>query len=91
MQNIEISSRGSHRGQIKKDEGLRYRGLAAIRRWKAETTSKSSYRSAPFALEEKDNKTFVISRLTGKFFGNPSNHRFFGLKGHKMASLEIIP
>jgi len=67
------------------------RGQAAIKRWKAETTSKSSYAGAPFALEEKDDKTFVTSRLTGKFFGSPIDLRFFGLKGHKIASFEIIP
>ena len=77
---------------VVKDEGDTYTGLAAIKRWKAETTRKYTYTSEPFALQDKEGKTVVTSRLTGNFPGSPINLRFFfGLEGDKIAPLEIIP
>ena len=40
---------------------------------------------------KKDYMTFVTSALTREVFGHPLNLRFFGLKGHEIASLKIIP
>jgi hypothetical protein len=75
-----------------KDEGRTYAGLAAIKRWKAETSKKYTYTSEPLASEEKDGKTVVTSRLTGNFAGSPVELRFFfKLDGDRIASLEIIP
>ena len=75
-----------------KDEGHTYAGLAAIKRWKAETSRKYTYTSEPFASEERDGKTVVTSRLTGNFSGSPVELRFFfKLDGDRIASLEIIP
>jgi SnoaL-like domain len=75
-----------------KDEGHTYSGLAAIKRWKAETSSKYTYTSEPIASEERDGKTVVTSRLTGTFPGSPVELRFFfKLDGDRIASLEIIP
>ncbi len=75
-----------------KDEGHTYAGLAAIKRWKAETSRKYTYRSQPFASEQRDGKTVVTSRLTGNFPGSPIELRFFfKLDGDRTASLEIIP
>jgi hypothetical protein len=66
--------------------------LAAIKRWKAETSRKYTYTSEPFASEERDGKTVVMSRLTGNFPGSPVDLRFFfKLDGDRIASLEIIP
>ena len=77
---------------VVKDEGHTYRGTAAIRRWKTETTSKYEYTSEPFALEGQDGKIVVTSRLTGNFPGSPINLRYlFELLGDKIVSLEIIP
>ncbi len=77
---------------VVKDEGHTYSGLAAIKRWKAETSTKYTYTSEPFACEQKNGKTVVTSRLTGNFPGSPVNLRFFfGLDGDKIATLEIIP
>ena len=79
-------------GAIVKDEGHTHRGVAAIKRWRAEASAKYEYTSAPFASEEKDGKTIVTSRLTGNFPGSPVNLRFFfAIEGDKIASLEIIP
>lgn len=75
-----------------RDEGHNYTGLAAIKRWKVETSRKYSYTSEPIALEDRDGNTVVTSRLTGNFPGSAVDLRFFfKLDGDKIASLEIIP
>lgn len=75
---------------IVKDEGHTYRGLAAIRQWKADSSQKYTYTSEPFACEDKDGKTVVTSRLTGNFPGSPIDLRYrFGLDLDRIASLEI--
>ena len=77
---------------IVKDEGHTYNGLAAIKEWKAKTSTKYTYTSEPFACEQKDGKPVITSRLVGDFPGSPVDLRFFfGLEGDKIASLEIIP
>ena len=77
---------------VVKDEGHTYNGLAAIKQWKADTSTKYQYTCEPFASERKDGRTVVTSRLTGNFPGSPVNLRFFfGLDGDKIATLEITP
>ena len=77
---------------VVKDEGRTYSGLDAIRKWKADTSTKYQYTSEPFALDRKADKVIVASRLTGNFPGSPAKLRFcFELEGDKIASLEIIP
>ena len=77
---------------VVKDEGHTYNGRAAIKKWKADTSTKYQYTSEPFACEQKNGMTIVTSRLTGNFPGSPVNLRFFfELKGDKIASLQIIP
>ena len=77
---------------IVKDEGHTYKGRAAIREWKADTSAKYQYTSEPFACEEKDGKTVVTSHLVGNFPGSPVDLRyFFKLEGDKIASLEVVP
>ena len=75
-----------------KDERHTYNGRTAIKKWKADISTKYHYTSEPFACEQKRGKTVVTSRLTGSFPGSPVDLRFFfGLEGDKIASLEIIP
>jgi hypothetical protein len=75
-----------------KDEGHTYNGRAAIQQWKADSATKYSYTSEPFAIEDKDGKIVVTSHLVGTFPGSPVDLRyFFVLDGDKIASLEIIP
>jgi hypothetical protein len=50
----------------------------------------SSLGSYPGRIK-KHHMTFVTSGLTREVFGHPLNLRFFGLKGHEIASLKIIP
>jgi hypothetical protein len=74
------------------DEGRTYTGVAAIKQWKAEVSTKYTYTSKPFALEQKDGMVVVTSRLTGNFPGSPVDLRFcFRLERGKIAALEIIP
>ena len=75
-----------------KDEGRTYNGIDSIKQWKAEASTKYTYTSEPFALEQKGGMTVVTSRLTGNFPGSPINLRFFfRLERGKVAFLEIIP
>jgi hypothetical protein len=77
---------------VVKDEGRTYKGRAAIKKWKTDTSAKYEYTSEPFVCEQKERKTVVTSRLTGNFPGSPVDLRFlFELKGDKVESLEIIP
>jgi len=78
---------------IVKDEGHAYKGRAAIKKWKVDSSAKYQYTSEPIACERKDGKIVVTSHLTGNFPGSPVNLRYlfgFGLKGEKITSLEII-
>ena len=77
---------------VVKDEGRTYTGLNAIQQWKQASSKKYSYTHEPVAYQAKDNKDIVTTRVTGNFPGSPIELQFcFGLKGHKIAALEIAP
>ena len=77
---------------VVKDEGQTYSGPKAIKAWKIAASARYSYTSEPFAVEEKDGRYIVMSRLTGNFPGSPVDLRFaFRLEGGKIASLAIAP
>ena len=77
---------------VVKDEGHTYQGRAAIKKWKADASTKYQYTCEPCACEEKDGRTVVTCRLAGNFPGSPVNLRFFfELEDDKIASLEVIP
>lgn len=74
------------------DEGRTHAGLAAIEAWKTAASARFSYITEPFALEKKDRKYIVTSRVTGDFPGSPVDLQFiFTLRRGKIASLEITP
>ena len=74
------------------DEGHTFTGRAAIKQWKADTSTRYTYTSTPIAIEEKNGKTVVTSHLAGDFPGSPTDLRyFFSIEGDKIAALEIIP
>ena len=74
------------------DEGKTHTGLAAIEAWKAATSAQYSYVAEPFALEKKEGRYVVTSRVTGDFPGSPVDLRYtFTLERGKVASLEIKP
>jgi hypothetical protein len=77
---------------VVEDEGQTHSGPAAIKAWKTAASAKYSYTCEPFAVEQKDGRYIVTSRLTGNFPGSPVNLRFsFHLQRGKIASLEIQP
>jgi hypothetical protein len=72
------------------DEGRTFAGLTAITEWKVETKKKYEHMVEPMDTVERDGKTVVKSKVFGNFPGSPVNLEFiFGLKGDKIASLEI--
>jgi hypothetical protein len=77
---------------VVKDEGHTHSGLAAITAWKTAASARYSYTSEPTAVEQKDGRYIVTSRLTGSFPGSPVDLRYtFGLERGKIAFLEIAP
>jgi len=77
---------------VVKDEGHTYQGRVAIKKWKADASTKYQYTCEPLASEQKEGVTIITCRLTGNFPGSPVNLRFFfQLEGDRIASLEIIP
>lgn len=74
------------------EHGHSYRGLGAIKQWKAEAWATGPYTNEPLASERKDGKIVVTSRLSGDFPGSPVDFRSsFALEGDKIASLTIMP
>jgi hypothetical protein len=74
------------------DENTTYIGCDAIRGWKAASSAKYEYVSAPFAIAVEDDRTIVTSRLTGNFPGSPVDLRYsFLLDDDLIANLEIAP
>jgi len=75
---------------VVKDEGRTHTGLDAIRAWKAAATAQYTYTSEPFALEQKEGRHIVTSRVAGNFPGSPVDLRYeFRLERGLIASLEI--
>jgi hypothetical protein len=80
------------REAVVKDEGRTHSGLAAITAWKTAASARYSYASEPVAVEQRDGRYIVTSRLTGNFPGSPVELRYlFGLERGKIALLEITP
>ncbi|MET3614342.1 ketosteroid isomerase-like protein [Rhizobium aquaticum] len=74
------------------DERNVYRGRDAIRRWRAEASTKYTYTVTPFAMTTEGHRTVVSSHLVGDFPGSPLDLRyFFVLDKEKIAELEIKP
>ena len=72
------------------DEGHTYRGLAAIKKWKAATKKKYTHTIHPLEIARSDGKTVLKAGLTGNFPGSPITVEFrFVLESGKITSLEI--
>jgi hypothetical protein len=75
---------------VVRDENQAIEGLAAIKKWKAETKKKYQHTIEPLSSVEKEGKTIVTNRLTGNFPGSPIELDFvFTLAGNKIVALEI--
>ena len=73
-----------------RDEGRTYRGLQAIREWKAETKRKYNHTVTPLEVAHRERATIMKARLDGDFPGSPVTLQFrFVLEGGKIAALEI--
>jgi len=73
------------------DENETHKGLAAIKKWKAETKKKYQHTVDPQSVKEDGGKFIVTNRLTGNFPGSPIELDFiFTLQGDKILSLEIL-
>jgi hypothetical protein len=73
-----------------RDESRTYKGLVAIKEWKAETKKKYNHTVAPLEIAHRDGKTVLKARLSGNFPGSPVTLEFsFVLEEGKIASLEI--
>ena len=76
---------------VVKDERKMHAGREAIRRWKAEASTKFSYAVEPFAIKTDGSRTVVASHVVGDFPGSPIDLRyFFILEGDTIAELEIV-
>ena len=76
---------------VVRDEGKTIEGLAAIKKWKAETKKKYQHTVDPLGVSERDGRFIVTNRLTGNFPGSPIELEFvFTLKDDKIVSLEIL-
>jgi SnoaL-like domain len=76
---------------VVKDEDQTIEGLAAIKKWKAETKQKYQHTVDPLAFVQKEGKTIITNRLTGNFPGSPIELEFvFTLEGDKIVSLEVL-
>jgi len=76
---------------IVRDESETHNGLAAIKKWKAETKKKYQHTVEPLSVSEKDGRFIVTNRLTGNFPGSTIELDFvFTLAGDKIISLEIL-
>ena len=74
-----------------RDENETHRGLAEIKKWKAETKKKYQHTVDPLSVSERDGRFIVTSRLTGNFPGSPIELEFvFTLNDDKIVSLEIL-
>ena len=67
----EVVARCFTNQAVVKDEGQTHSGHTAIKAWKTAASAKYSYTSEPFAVEQRDGRYIVRSRLTGNFPGSP--------------------
>ena len=70
--------------------GRTHSGIDAIKAWKAAASTKYTYTTEPFALQQSDGHQVVTSRVEGNFPGSPVDLRYrFRLERGLIASLEI--
>jgi len=87
----EIVAQCFTKNAVVRDEGQTIEGLAAIKRWTAETKRKYEHTIEPLAVQQMDDNTVVTNRLTGNFPGSPIELEFiFTLDEDEIVSLEIL-
>lgn len=74
-----------------KDERRTHIGREAIRRWKADASTKFAYTVEPFAIAMAGGLTVVTSHVVGDFPGSPVDLRYiFVLDDDCISKLEIV-
>jgi len=74
-----------------RDENETYKGLASIKKWKAETKTKYQHTVEPLRLVEQDGKFVLTNKLAGNFSGSPIELDFvFTVQGDKIMAIEIL-
>lgn len=77
-------------GAVVVDERRTHKGREAIRRWKAQASTKFSYTVTPLAIRDDEGRTVVTGHVSGDFPGSPVDLRYaFALEDGKIARLEI--
>jgi len=75
---------------VVRDEGRTIVGVAAIQEWMVDAKKKYQHSVEPLESVERDGKTVVLGRVSGKFPNSPVTlDHIFALEGGKIASLEI--
>jgi ketosteroid isomerase-like protein len=75
---------------VVQDEGQARQGIAAIRQWAVEVTSKYHPTVEALDVAQTDGKTILSGRVSGDFPGSPVDLRYvFTLDGRKIGRLEI--
>ncbi|MGG5887135.1 nuclear transport factor 2 family protein [Falsiroseomonas sp. HC035] len=75
---------------VVKDEGRTCSGREAIRRWKAEASTRFNYTVEPFRMDVDGSLIVVTSHVMGDFPGSPVDLRYlFKLAGGQISALEI--
>jgi hypothetical protein len=75
---------------VVKDEGRTHPGREAIKAWKAESSTRYTYTTEPFSVEQIDGVHRLHCHVTDSFPGSPIDLRFFfRLERDLIASLEI--
>ena len=76
---------------VVRDENEVYEGLAAIKKWKAETKKKYQHTVDALNVAEKDGRVIVTNKLTGNFSGSTIELEFvFTIQGERIVLLEIL-
>src|SRR3984893_9317064 len=74
-----------------RDENETYKGLAAIKKWKAETKKKYQHIVDALRMAEQGGKFIITNRVPGDCPGGPIELDFvFTIQGDKIVSLEIL-
>ncbi|MDP4796845.1 MAG: nuclear transport factor 2 family protein [Rhodospirillales bacterium] len=72
------------------DEEETHTGRKAILGWKTAASAKFTYTVEPFSVRHEDGKSVVTAHVAGNFPGSPVDLQyFFGIRGDKIASMEI--
>ena len=89
-QDIEVVMAVFSEHAVVRDEGQSWQGIAAIRQWAVDVSTK--YRPSVETLDvaQADGRTVLMGRVAGNFPGSPVNLRYaFTLSGGKIERLEI--